>query len=148
MAAPTFVHDLTTITDGETVTGWTILDGMIALDPDNKVQSANSVGFPAKLDTLCGGYFTMAGDVDLTGKHLFIWVFVAQPGAVAGFKYRLARHARQGFAERQDSLQHHRASHGFAPGPRIGVERSGADRGTARRTTFRDADLHANSFGR
>jgi len=104
MAAPTFVHDLTTITDGETVTGWTILSGMIALDPDNKVQSANSIGFPATLNTLCGGYFTMAGDVDLTGKHLFIWVFVAQPGAVAsvaagGVRVRVAGATATNFGE-------------------------------------------------
>lgn len=86
MATPTFTHDLTTITDGETTTGWTAIGGaMLSLDPDNKIQGSNSLGIPATANTVVGAVFAMPSAVDLFNKHLFIWLLAAQPGAVSNF---------------------------------------------------------------
>lgn len=86
MAVPTFTHDLTTITDGETVTGWVAVGGaMIALDLDTFIQGSNSIGVPATANTVVGSVFNMGATVDLTNKHLFIWVNAAVPGKIASF---------------------------------------------------------------
>ncbi len=86
MATPTFTHDLTTITDGETVTGWVAVGGaMFALDPDTFIQGSNSIGIPATANTVVGAVFNRGSTLDLTGKHLFIWVNAAVQGKVASF---------------------------------------------------------------
>lgn len=86
MATPVFAHDLITIADGETVTGWVAVGGaMFALDPDTFIQGSNSIGIPATASTLVGAVFNMGATVDLTSKHLFIWVNCAVPGKVASF---------------------------------------------------------------
>lgn len=86
MATPTFTHDLTTITDGETVTGWVAVGGaMIALDPDTFIQGSNSIGIPATANTVVGSVFNIGSTIDLSNKHLFIWVNAAVQGKVASF---------------------------------------------------------------
>ena len=86
MATPTFTHDLTTITDGETVTGWVAVGGaMLALDPDTFIQGSNSIGIPATANSVVGAVFNIGSTVDLSNKHLFIWVNCAVPGKVANF---------------------------------------------------------------
>lgn len=86
MATPTFTHDLTTISDAETTTGWVAVGGaMLALDVDTKIQSSNSLGVPASANTVVGAVFNRGSTVDLTGKHLFIWVNNGIAAAVANF---------------------------------------------------------------
>ncbi|OGY14335.1 MAG: hypothetical protein A3A58_01565 [Candidatus Blackburnbacteria bacterium RIFCSPLOWO2_01_FULL_41_27] len=86
MATPTFTHDLATINDAETTTNWVAVGGaMLALDPDTKIQSANSLGIPATANTIVGAVYNRLSTVDLYSKHLYIWVNNGISAAVASY---------------------------------------------------------------
>ena len=105
MATPSFVHDLTTVNDAESVTSWVAVGGaMFALDPDTFIQGSNSIGIPATASTLVGAVYNMGATVDLTSKHLFIWANCAVPGKVAslaegGVRVRVAGATATNFGE-------------------------------------------------
>lgn len=77
MATPTLVTDLITFNDADSETGWSEIGGaMLSLDTDNYIEGAAAIGCPMRTGGLDGVYYTSGSTVDLTDKHLFVWIHI------------------------------------------------------------------------
>lgn len=77
MANPAFNHDFTTITACEDTVGWVGLgSAKFAQELDIVKQGNAAVSFEAKSAAYNGAYYNYGTPIDLTGKHIMMWMWV------------------------------------------------------------------------
>ena len=88
MATPTITHDLTTVADAESTTGWSgwgSNTGKWDTDSEIFIENANSIGCTPNVQAESGYGVQYGSNIDVTANLILIWVWIGSSGAVDTF---------------------------------------------------------------